>query len=164
MLTKLGPEDLAPLIVPRFLRPPFCLLRVTKGLHLSVEIEETLGARAVLRHPRQGTQSRLQTSEICVPNKEETQTQTVAPPAVQRWLNVGEAASYLGISTSYLRALIHDGGIKAARVGNTFRLDRLDLDTLMLRRKRIVAPYRRGTKPWVAALHRKNRKRALRSR
>lgn len=66
-----------------------------------------------------------------------------------RWLNLREAAFYLRVSTQSVRHLIHDGQFKAARLGNNFRIDRADLDALMLRRKRVVAPYRRGTHPWV---------------
>lgn len=85
-----------------------------------------------------------------------------AAPQLNRWLAVEAAAAYLAISANYLRKLIHDGQIKAIRLGNNFRLDRLDLDQLMLRRKRVVPPYRKNTRPWVAKRHAKNRKRASR--
>jgi excisionase family DNA binding protein len=171
MLTKLDAKDLAQLIVPRFLRPPFSLLPASVGLHLPAEIEARNGARAALRHPLSGERkSRIQNARHSVLKfKEETETQiqtVVAPspvPVVQRWLDVREAAAYLGVSIGYIRRLIHDGELKAGRLGMNFRIDRLDLDQLMLRRKRIVAPYRHGTKPWVSARHKKNR-RALRSR
>ena len=80
-----------------------------------------------------------------------------------RWLAVDAAAAYLGVSANYLRKLIHDGDLKAGRLGNNFRIDRLDLDQLMLRRKRVVAPYRKNTRPWVARYHAQNRKRAASS-
>jgi excisionase family DNA binding protein len=83
-------------------------------------------------------------------------------PQFNRWLAVDEAAAYLGISANYLRKLIHDGDLKAGRLGNNFRIDRLDLDQLMLRRKRIVAPYRKNTRPWVSKYHAQNRKRVAR--
>jgi excisionase family DNA binding protein len=78
-------------------------------------------------------------------------------PQFNRWLAVNAAAAYLGVSQNYLRKLIHDGDLKAGRIGNNFRIDRLDLDQLMLRRKRTVRPYRRGTRPWVSARHAKAR-------
>ena len=83
-------------------------------------------------------------------------SQPVAPQS-NRWLAVEAAAAYLAISPNYLRRLIHDGQLKAVRFGNHFRLDRLDLDQLMIRRKRVVPPYRKNTRPWVAKRHAKKR-------
>jgi len=87
--------------------------------------------------------------------------QKSSPPTEPfRWLTVDEAAIYLRVSPGTIRGLIHRGELRAARIGTLFRLDRADLDQLMLRRKRSVAPYRRGTHPWVAkrwALQREQR-------
>jgi excisionase family DNA binding protein len=88
------------------------------------------------------------------------QTSQPAAPQLNRWLAVEAAAAYLDISANYLRRLIHDGQIKAIRFGHNFRLDRLDLDQLMIRRKRVVPPYRKNTHPWVAKRHAVGRKRA----
>ncbi len=79
-----------------------------------------------------------------------------------RWLNVAQAAAYLHVCQNVIRNLIHQGELHAARIGNQFRIERCDLDRLMLRRKRRVAPYRRGSRPWVAERHERNRKRGSR--
>jgi len=87
------------------------------------------------------------------------------PPAVdpnQRWLDINQAGSYLGFCPTYVRQLIHQGELKASFFGNTYRIDRNDCDQLMLRRKRTVPPYRRGSRPWVAARHEAARKAASR--
>jgi excisionase family DNA binding protein len=70
-----------------------------------------------------------------------------------RWLTVDQAAAYLQVIPNTIRNLIHDGSLKAARLGYKFRIERDDLDKLMVQRKRVVPPYRRGTRPWVSARH-----------
>jgi excisionase family DNA binding protein len=82
-----------------------------------------------------------------------------------KWLTVEEASRYLRVSAQYVRRILHGGELKAAGLGGSagFRIDRVDLDQLMLRRKRTVPPYRKGSHPWVAARHDANRqKRAAR--
>jgi len=68
----------------------------------------------------------------------------------QVWFTVDEAAAHLRLSPSYIRHLIHDRQLKAARVGNEFRLEKCDLDQLLTRRKKFMAPYRKNTRPAVA--------------
>jgi excisionase family DNA binding protein len=69
----------------------------------------------------------------------------------KRWFDVAETAIYLLVSEGYVRSLIHDRKIPATRLGNTFRIDRVDLDRLLESRKKLQAPYRKNTRPWVAA-------------
>jgi excisionase family DNA binding protein len=69
----------------------------------------------------------------------------------KRWFDVAMAALYLVVSEGYVRALIHDRKIPATRLGNTFRIDKTDLDRLLESRKKLQAPYRKNTRPWVAA-------------
>jgi excisionase family DNA binding protein len=99
-------------------------------------------------------------------SRSEKATASVAEPSPLdpnlRWLTVDEAAQYLRVGPHTIRHTIHSGELKAARFGQGFRIDRTDLDQLLLRKKRIVAPYRRGTHPWVAKRHAENRKRAAR--
>lgn len=83
-------------------------------------------------------------------------------PNEQRWFDVDEAAIHARCSPQTIRSLIHKGELPAARLGNNFRLDREDLDRLLERRKTFHAPYRRGSRPWVAQRHARNRKRAAR--
>lgn len=73
------------------------------------------------------------------------------PVAERRWLSLAEAAAYLSFSANRIRKFIHDGELPATRVGAIFRIDRAALDSLMLRRNQIIAPYRKGTRPWVTA-------------
>jgi excisionase family DNA binding protein len=81
-------------------------------------------------------------------------------PLPQRWFTVEEAASYLRVSHQTIRNILHSGQLKAARVGARFRIAIEDLDDFLARSRRAVAPYRRGTRPWVARRHAANRKRA----
>lgn len=60
-----------------------------------------------------------------------------APPVIdpnQRWLTVSEAAVYLHLSNQTIRNLLHSGELRSCHFGNTFRIDRTDLDEMMLRR------------------------------
>jgi excisionase family DNA binding protein len=67
-----------------------------------------------------------------------------------KWLLVPEAAAYLRVSPQTIRTLIHSGRLKATRgIGAGFRIDRADLDNLLLRKKKVIPPYRRGTHKWV---------------
>jgi excisionase family DNA binding protein len=76
-----------------------------------------------------------------------------------KWLLVPEAAAYLRVSPQTIRLLIHNGRLKAARgIGAGFRLDRADLDSLLTREKKVIAPYRRGSHPWVTKRWAKKRK------
>lgn len=78
--------------------------------------------------------------------------------ASSRWLTVAEACLYVRCSQQYLRKLIHDGELRASRFASGFRIDRVDLDNLLLRRKRVISPYRKNTHPWVSARHAAARK------
>ena len=78
---------------------------------------------------------------------------------VDRWLDVDQAAVYIPSSPQTIRGLIHKGELRAAQLGGRYyRIDRVDLDQLLIRRKRIHRPYRVGSRPWVKARHAKNRK------
>jgi len=78
----------------------------------------------------------------------------------QRWFTINEAAIYLRCSPQTIRSLIHKGVIRASKLGDwDYRLDRLDLDHYLEKRKRVVPPYRKGSHDWVAERHAKNRKR-----
>jgi excisionase family DNA binding protein len=81
-----------------------------------------------------------------------------------RWLTIAEAARYLSCSTQKLRSLLHDGELKAARLGAQYRLDVKDLDNFFTRGKGFIAAYRQGSRPWVSARHETNRKIALRGK
>ena len=86
------------------------------------------------------------------------ESQTLDPNL--RWLLVSEAAAYLRVSPQTIRHLIHAGRLKAARgIGAGFRIDRADLDSLLTREKKIIAPYRRGSHPWVTERWARERKR-----
>ena len=76
-------------------------------------------------------------------------------PEVPRWLSVEAAADYIGCSPQTIRAIIHRGELRASRLsdGGPYLIDRFELDRLLERRKRIVPPYRRGSRPWVAKRH-----------
>jgi excisionase family DNA binding protein len=82
----------------------------------------------------------------------------------KRWFDVAESALYLVVSQGYVRALIHDRKIPATRLGNTFRIDRVDLDRLLESRKKLQAPYRKNTRPWVAARWSEEREQKQQSR
>ena len=74
-----------------------------------------------------------------------------------RWMTVESAASYLSVHAQTIRRLIRSGGLQASSVRSLYRIDRTDLDNLLLRSKKFFGPYRRGTKPWVAKRHAENR-------
>jgi excisionase family DNA binding protein len=76
----------------------------------------------------------------------------------QRWFTIDEAASHMRFSPQCVRNFIHGGGLRASRIGNTYRLDRQIIDQFLLDRDELVGPYRRNTKPWVAERHAANRR------
>lgn len=80
------------------------------------------------------------------------------PEIIPRWLTVLEASAYIHVCPGIIRTLLHNGELKAARIGNHYRIERSDLDQLLTRRKRVVPPYRKGTRPWVAKRWAKKRK------
>lgn len=76
----------------------------------------------------------------------------------QRWFTVAQSAAYVQLCEQSVRGLVHAGELRAVHFGNTYRIDRRDLDELMLRRKRTIAPYRKHSRPWVAERHAAARK------
>ena len=78
-----------------------------------------------------------------------------------KWFTVEEAAQYLRCGPQKIRDLLHSGQVKAVRFGH-FRIDRADLDAWLTRGKKTIAPYRRGTRPWVAKRWAAKRARAAR--
>ena len=94
-----------------------------------------------------------------MPNKRKKPRISSAFPN-SRWMNLAEACLYVRCSHQYLRRLIHGADLKAARCAKGFVLDREDLDNFLLRRKKLFNPYRRGTKPWISAMHERNRRAA----
>ncbi len=80
----------------------------------------------------------------------------LTPP--ERWLTIAEAAAYMRLSQQTVRNFIHEGELRASRLGSIYRLDRQTIDEFMVRRERAIAPYRRGTRPWITEMHARNRK------
>jgi excisionase family DNA binding protein len=82
------------------------------------------------------------------------------PQAVPRWLSISSAAAYIGISVQTLRSILHQGELRGLQLnsGSPYLLDRLDVDRFLERRKRILPPYRKGTRPAVAKRHLEARK------
>jgi excisionase family DNA binding protein len=77
-------------------------------------------------------------------------------PTQARWLTVERAAEYLGCSSQTIRSAMHRGDLRASRLGPAgapYLLDRIDIDRFLERRKRVLPPYRRGSKPWVKKRH-----------
>lgn len=75
---------------------------------------------------------------------------------VPRWLSVDQAAAYLGCSPQTIRSILHRGDLRATRLGpegSPYLLDRIDIDRFLERRKKILPPYRKGTRPAVAKRH-----------
>ena len=74
----------------------------------------------------------------------------------QRWFTVDEAAEYLRCSSQTIRSAMHRGDLRCSQLGpegSPYLLDRLDIDRFLERRKRVLAPYRKGSRPWVAKRH-----------
>jgi len=90
--------------------------------------------------------------------------QAVIPDPNQIWFTLKEAAAYIRLSPTHLRNLIHSREIKVASIatGGSFRIERADLDQLLQRRKRFMAPYRTGSRPWIAAIHAEKREKLAR--
>jgi excisionase family DNA binding protein len=82
------------------------------------------------------------------------------PQAIPRWLSIAQAAVYLSVSAQTLRSILHRGEMRASRLSENspYLLDRLDLDRFLERRKQILPPYRKGTRPAVAKRHLEARK------
>jgi len=83
-------------------------------------------------------------------------------PRVSPWLDVEMAAEYLHVSQGTVRKILHEGKLKAARIGPHFRIEKSDLDAWLARQKKTIPPYRKGSRPWVAGRHARNRKRGAR--
>ena len=83
------------------------------------------------------------------------------PIEPSRWLTVEAAAAYLSVHPQTIRNAMHRGEIRASRLGSDagpYLLDRFELDRLLERRKRILSPYRKGTRPSVAKRHAEKRR------
>jgi excisionase family DNA binding protein len=78
---------------------------------------------------------------------------------VPRWLSINQASAYVGVSAQTIRSIIHRGELRASQLNDRspYIIDRLDLDRLVERKKRIVPPYRKGTRAWVAKRHAQER-------
>jgi excisionase family DNA binding protein len=81
----------------------------------------------------------------------------VVPPSStdpnDRWLLTSGAAAYIKVSPQTIRSMLHRGEIPAIRLGpgvGGYHIDRADLDRWLERQKKIIRPYRRGSRPWVA--------------
>jgi len=73
-------------------------------------------------------------------------------PLDRRWISVSQAADYIGCSSQTVRTILRKGAIRASRplVGTgPYVLDRLEIDQFLERRKRVLPPYRVGSRPWV---------------
>jgi excisionase family DNA binding protein len=68
------------------------------------------------------------------------------------WLNIGQAATYLGYSTHHLRRLARSGVVKSVRPTGRFRFRREWLDEFMLGGP-AVAPVRRPRDPAVRVVN-----------
>jgi len=75
---------------------------------------------------------------------------------IKRWLSVKMAAAYAGCHAQTVRTLLHSGELRCSDVsgaGRQIRVDRLDLDKLLERRKKFLPRYGKGTRPAVAKRH-----------
>lgn len=78
----------------------------------------------------------------------------------QKWLTVSDAAKYSKSSQTTIRKLIHAGLIRAVPgVSKGYLIDMSDVDAYLNRMKKVISPYRRGTRPAVAARWAARRKR-----
>ena len=102
-----------------------------------------------------------------MPKQEKKKSAPVVSPSLDpnaKWFTVAEAARYIRVSPGKLRHIIHAGQLKAVRgLGVGFRIDRADLDSLLARSKRIIPPYRQGSRPWIADYWKDERKRRERA-
>lgn len=53
----------------------------------------------------------------------------------KRWMDVKTAAGHLGVTVSFVRALLWDGEVPFVRAGKRFIVDRIDLDAWAMRKK-----------------------------
>ncbi|MBE3576916.1 MAG: helix-turn-helix domain-containing protein [Limnochordales bacterium] len=60
-------------------------------------------------------------------------------PIKQRLLRIREVAIYLGVSESFVKNAILRGEIPAVRIGRTLRVDKQDLDKIIVTHKKGVA-------------------------
>lgn len=74
-----------------------------------------------------------------------------------RWMDLRGAAAYLSCSIQSVRRAIHRGEIKAVVMFGHLTVDRNDLDEMMTRNKKVLPPFRQGTRPAVAERHAKAR-------
>lgn len=73
-------------------------------------------------------------------------------PRDHRWISVSQAADYMGCSSQTVRTILRVGAIRASRLlagSGPYILDRLEIDQFLERRKRVLPPYRKGSRPWV---------------
>ena len=70
----------------------------------------------------------------------------------KRWLNVDEAAVYLGVCRGTVLNILRRGELRAVQrvAGSPYSLDIHDLDRYQESHKKLIPPYRRGSHPWVA--------------
>ena len=83
-------------------------------------------------------------------------------PLDRRWMSVSQAADYIGCSPQTIRTILRIGAIRASRpLSGTgpYVLDRLEIDRFLELRKRLLPPYRKGSRPWVAKRWAKRRRR-----
>lgn len=82
------------------------------------------------------------------------------PQQGQRWLDVKAAAAHATCSVQTIRRLVHSQQLRAITSLGHLVIDRNDLDELLLRNKKILPPYRIGTRPAVKARHERERQAA----
>ena len=73
-------------------------------------------------------------------------------------MTIAEAALYMRRSVQGVRNLIHSGQLRVSKPDSQYLLDRHAIDEFLVRRERIATPYRKGTRPAVAARHAAARK------
>lgn len=76
-----------------------------------------------------------------------------------RFFTVEQAAAYLQRSPGWIRNQIRSGALPVSPLGG-YLIDPADLDRLVLKRKRIMPPYKKNSHPWVRARHAKTRAKA----
>jgi excisionase family DNA binding protein len=72
----------------------------------------------------------------------------VVEPTPERWLTVEDCAIYMRNSVTKVRAPLHDGRLRAGRIGQGgYLIDKNEVDRFIERKLRILPPYRVGTRP-----------------